>query len=186
MTDEKKRAPRHVKPDAQKKRKKPDGNLTILLRFLLKLAIIAAASWALLTFVLGVFVCHSNDMFPAVRDGDLVITWRLQKAEKDSIAAYRYQGKRYFGRIVATAGDVVDIGGENGYTINGMTPNETIYYETRLPEESQVLYPYTVQEGEIFVLSDLRSNMRDSREFGPIPLKDTDGCLALLMRRRSW
>ena len=45
---------------------------------------------------------------------------------------------------------------------------------------------YPVMQGEVFVLSDLRSNMRDSREFGPIPVKDTDGSLALLLRRRSW
>ena len=182
--NETKNAGRHSKSGAGKK--KPDDTLSALLRFMVKISAIIAVSCGLLTFVIGVFVCHNNDMFPAVRDGDLVITWRLGKAEKGEIAAYKVNGKRYFGRIAATAGDTVDIGGESGYTVNGLTPNETVFYETRLPEDSPMSYPYTVKEGEVFVLSDLRTNMRDSREFGPIPVKDTDGCLALLLRRRGW
>ena len=55
-----------------------DGE-TELLRFLLKLVVIAVMTWAILHFVLGIYVVHSNDMYPALRDGDLCITWKLKK-----------------------------------------------------------------------------------------------------------
>ncbi len=174
-----------VNHSSNKKSKEKDGKKD-LLRFLIKLLVLTAAAWALLTFVMGVFVCHGNDMYPAVRDGDLLITWRLKAYERDGIVSYRHEGNRYLGRVVGLPGDTVHIDADGNYTINGGVPYETVYYETRAPEDSPVDYPYIVQEGELFVLSDLRENMRDSREFGAVSQKDTDGSLALLLRRRSW
>ena len=184
--DEKGSAARHLRPESGEKTKRPEDGLPMLLRFVLKLAIIGLIVWLLLTFVLGVSVCHTNDMFPAVRDGDLLITLRLQQPEKGGIVAYRHDGRRAYGRVVATAGDVVDIGEEGGYTVNGAVPYETVFYETYRAEGGAVEYPYTVGEGEVFVLCDLRENLRDSRTFGAVSLKDTEGSLVLLLRRRGW
>lgn len=167
----------------------PGGNKTLraLLRLLIKLAVAAGLCWALLSFVLGVYVVHSNDMYPAVRDGDLCITFRLKAPAKGDVVAYTDgDGVRHFGRVAAAAGDVIDLDADGHYTVNGGVPYETIYYATRPDPASGLRYPYTVPEGEVFLLNDLRDNPTDSRRFGAIPLTETDGSLALLLRRRGW
>ena len=113
---------------APKRRRRQDGEAQ-LLRFLLKLVAVAVISWVLLTYVLGIFVVHSNDMFPALRDGDLCITWKLRKPVYGDIVSYNYDGTRRFGRVVGMPGDVIDIDDESGaYTLNGLVPG-------RVPDE---------------------------------------------------
>ena len=160
--------------------------LRALRNLLIKLAVLALAGYLLLNYVVGIYVVHSNDMYPAVRDGDLLITYRLADYLNGNIVSYTYGGKRYFGRIVGVPGDVVEIDDEGRYTVNGSMPFETVYYETRAAELSEVSYPFTVGEGEYFVLNDLRENLSDSRSFGGIPEEDMDGSAALMMRRRGW
>ena len=96
---------------APKRRRRQDGE-TQLLRFLLKLTAAAVVGWTLLTYVLGIYVVHSNDMFPALRDGDLCITWKLRKPVYGEIVSYNYDGVRRFGRVVGMPGDVIDFAGE--------------------------------------------------------------------------
>ena len=155
-------------------------------RFLLKLAIVAVAAWALLTYVLGVFVLHTNDMYPTLRDGDLCITYRLSKPARGDIVAYTAGGVRRFGRIVGLPGDVVDINSEGYFTVNESVPYETIYYLTIPDPDSALAYPYAVPENTVFVLNDYRDSFQDSRRFGAVPLSDVDGSAALLLRHRSW
>ena len=163
-----------------------DGE-TELLRFLLKLVVIAVMTWAILHFVLGIYVVHSNDMYPALRDGDLCITWKLKKPVYGDIVAYNCDGTRRFGRVVGMPGDIIDIDDESGtYTLNGGVPDETIYYETRKDAEIPQFYPSTVGDQGVFLMNDYRENTADSRRFGTIPLDFTDGGVAIMLRRRSW
>lgn len=178
---------KHLSPEESgEKKKNPHRALRAFLALLLKLMVIGALGWALLNYVIWVEVCHTNDMYPALRDGDLVITYRLQPFLYGNVVSYEHKGQRYLARIVGLPGDEVDIDTEGHYSINGNMPYETVYYETRSPEDSPVTYPYTVREGEIFVLNDMRDVMKDSREFGAIREEDVDGSVALLLRRRGW
>ena len=171
---------------APKRRRRQDGE-TQLLRFLLKLTAAAVVGWTLLTYVLGIYVVHSNDMFPALRDGDLCITWKLRKPVYGDIVSYNYDGTRRFGRVVGMPGDVIDIDDESGaYTLNGLVPNETVFYETRKDPEIPQFYPSTVGDRGVFLMNDYRDNTADSRRFGTIPLSFTDGSVAILFRRRNW
>lgn len=153
---------------------------------MLKLLIVAALAWALVSYLLGVFVIHSNDMYPAIRDGDLLITYRPAMINRGDIIAYSQEGIRRVGRVVGVEGDLINMDPEGGFTVNGTSPYETIYYVTRSDPDSALRYPYTVPAGTVFVLNDLRDNMGDSRSFGAVPLADSDGAATLLLRRRSW
>ena len=51
----------------------------LALSLLLRLAAVAAALALLLGVVLLVTQAHGQDMFPAVKDGDLLIAYRLQR-----------------------------------------------------------------------------------------------------------
>lgn len=173
-----------AKPKKKKKTKK-QRLIASLVRFLVKLAVITLTAYLLLTFVIGVFVNHSNDMYPSVRDGDLVITLRVKNSVYGDVVAYTVNGERHFGRVVAMAGDEVYIDDSGRFTVNGYSQIETVYYETK-PADGGVTFPYTVQEGELFVLNDLRDNVTDSRAFGAIPEKNVEGSIVLSLRRRGF
>ena len=61
-----------------------------------------------------------------------------------------------------------------------------IYDETVYPTPSgDIAYPYTVDNGYVFVLNDYRSDMSDSRTFGAVSEADLQGKAIFVMRRRG-
>ena len=66
-------------------------------------------------------------MFPAVRDGDLLISFKLDPIVKEDLVLYKFtdnQGKTEtkVGRMVATEGDKIDITDNGEILINGCVP----------------------------------------------------------------
>ena len=47
--------------------------------------------------------------------------------------------------------------------------------ETKAKEESNIEYPYIVETGKVFVMSDYRLNKDDSRMFGAVPIEKIKG-----------
>ena len=97
----------------------------------------------------------------------------------------RAEGKRYFGRVVAAGNDVVNIGETGSLIVNGTTQGGEIMFPTELREEDDLEYPFRVPEGCVYVLGDYRTNTKDSRDFGPIPLERVEGKLITILRRRG-
>ena len=169
--------------EAPKKRRKKRTAGYYAMSFFLKVGITAAVLWILLTFVAGVFICHTNSAYPSIKDGDFCLTYRLAKQEQGSMVVYRHNGEIRFGRVIASGGDSVSIFTDyitvNGYCIS----DETVYPIS--PEGSAVSYPYTVPENCVFVLNDYRSDLSDSRTFGGIPLEELQGAVVFTMRMRG-
>ena len=88
-------------------------------------------------------------------------------------------------RVVAGPGDTVEIGEGDRLIINGNSMNETnIFYST--PQYgSFVEYPYTVGEGQYFVLADSRSGGADSRFFGAVSGDEILGTVISILRRNN-
>lgn len=156
-----------------------------ILYFLIKLTLIVLAVTLIFTFMFGIIRYNSNNMSPAMLEGDLIIFYRLDKEYKASDpVVVRYNGEYQVQRVIAVAGDTVDITDE-GLMINGAYQNETrIYTETWRYTEG-IDFPLTVPEGEIFVLSDNRTNAVDSRLYGTVRIKDTCGSVISVLRRRN-
>ena len=152
---------------------------------LLKVLLIAVSAWVLCTYVFGIFVCHSNDNFPSLKDGDLCITYKMSDYYVNDLVAYEHDGKIYFGRIVGTNGDTVD-GNEYGFTVNNVIPYESVFYNTVFSKDDKLSYPYSVKEGEVFILADMRTDGKDTRTFGTITLKELRGKVVLQLRRRGF
>lgn len=165
------------------KKKKKRSAASYALSLFVKIGLTAAVVWVLLTYVGGVYMCHDNKAYPMIKDGDLVITYRLDELRQGDVIAYRHDETVRFGRIVALQGDTVDISGEyvsvNGYGIY----EDTVYPTTA--EGSSVAYPYTVPPDHVFVLNDYRSDISDSRTYGAIPMEDSFGKAVFVMRRRG-
>lgn len=166
----------------------PPPQLPLLLEVLLlfaKIAAICLAFLLLFTFLFGLYRNAGADMTPAVKDGDLVIFYRLDKRYIAGDAlVLEFKGKKQVRRVAATAGDTVDITGE-GLIINGALQQEPdIYFSTQRYEGGAEL-PATLGEGQVFVLGDHRTNATDSRIYGVVEVRDTLGKVMAIFRRRG-
>ena len=170
----------------KKKKKKKKTTKQILIGFLIKLAATALAVWLLLTFVLGVTIYYGNNMHPALRDGDLIISLRLQRPYLNAAVLYEHDGKTCLGRVVGMPGNVIDISDVGALTVNGIAPAEEVFYPTYRCETSNITYPYTVGEDKVFILNDFRSDTNDSRAFGAVDISDVKGPVLIMLRRRGF
>ena len=151
----------------------------------LKIAAIVVVAVLLFTFVFGVHRVTDISMNPAMQDGDVAIFYRLDKeyVATDSIVVV-YEGEKQVRRVVAVAGDVVDIT-EHGLLINGSLIQESNIYEETLRYEEGIAFSITVGSNQVFVLGDGRGNSIDSRLYGTVEIKDTLGKVMTLIRRRN-
>ena len=158
-----------------------------LFHFLIKTAVIVIAAVLILKFVFLPYRMSGNTMSPFVRDGDFCIFYRLENIYLNDVVIYEdSDGKDHVGRVVASAGQVVDFPENGGYEVNGYQPTEEIPYETYRAEAGEVSYPLELGEGEYFILNDFRQLTTDSREYGAISGDQIKGKLLFLMRRRGF
>ena len=165
---------------------KPISTKRLAINLMIKIAAIALAVWLVLAFAIGITINYGNNMHPAVNDGDLVITLKLQRPYLNAAVLYRHDGKTRTGRVVGLPGNVIDISEKGELLVNGAIASEDVYYPTKKAENSKVTYPYTVEEGKAFILNDYREDTDDSRAFGAIDLSEIDGPLILSLRRRGF
>ena len=153
----------------------------VLKRLSIKIVGYGIMIFVCLQFVIGIYQIHDNDMYPSLRDGDLVITYKLGGYYTGDVVVYKAEDKLHYGRIAAVASDTVMITEDNYYAINGNMPFERIYYPTK--PGTVLSYPYTVKDNEVFILGDMRQQANDSRKFGGISTKHLRGKVVLLLFR---
>jgi signal peptidase I len=159
---------------------------TELLSLLLKIALIVVSTLMLFTFVFGISRYQEAAMFPAIKDGDLVIYYRYTSDRylPRDVVALKLNGEIQFRRVVATAGDTVDIN-EYGLVINGAPQQESAITGTTVRYEEGVEFPLVVPEGQVFVLGDNRPESIDSRIYGCVEIKDILGKVMMIIRKRG-
>ncbi len=156
--------------------------------FVMKLIVIAALGYAMLAYVFGFSVMQGENMYPRVRDGDLMIYYRLQDSYTiTDVVTFTRDGVRYTGRVVAKGGDKVALDETGQLLVNDNVQSEEIFYPTTAPENSGVTYPLFVPEDSLFLLCDMRINadVVDSRVYGCVRLAELDGKIITILRRRG-
>jgi signal peptidase I len=154
--------------------------------FFIKLVVLVLSIWLIFTFVFGIFQVYGEYMYPSVRDGDLVLYYRLSNEYCiDDVVAFQQDGQEYVARIAAMGGDVVEITSDGVLMVNGNAQTtQDDYYET-VTSETGISYPYTVADDSYFLLYDYRLSCGDSRDFGAVARKDLDGKVVTILRRRG-
>lgn len=123
-------------------------------------------------------------MFPAMKDGDLIIAYRLQQDyAKNDVVVYEVNGEQKVGRIVARGTDVVTLDDSGTLLVNGTVQTGDILYPTYAKEG--IKYPHKVAEGHVFVLGDYRTNAEDSRDYGTVSESSVKGKIITILRRRG-
>ena len=157
-----------------------------ILNLLYKILFIFLLIFVLFTFIFGVTRNESLAMEPNIKNGDLVVFYRLDKKYvATNVATIKYKDDIYILRVVATGGDTVDID-ESGFIINGSHQTEPNINKPTMAVKGGIDYPITLKNDEIFLLGDNREDSIDSRMFGPVKTKETLGELMTVIRRRNF
>ena len=151
---------------------------------------LAAIAYLVLTYGFLITQCHGQNMFPAMKDGDLCIIFRTEAQtlfrdplKQNDVIAYQMNGKRGFGRVMAVAGDVVMLDDSGNVAVNGVNQRQDLPFPTLAKDDTE--YPLQVPAGHVYVLGDYRTNTTDSRDFGPVPLESVEGKVITILRRRG-
>jgi len=151
-----------------------------------KVGIIVAVVVALFMFIFGLVQYDSPAMSPAVNSGDLIMYSRFDKRYvAQDLVVLSFRGETQVRRVIATAGNTVDITAE-GLLIDGARQQEANIFAETLRYESEITFPLVVPEGHVFVLGDNREGASDSRVYGPVKADDTLGKVTAMFRRRGF
>lgn len=150
----------------------------------LRIAVFIVAVWILFTQVFLFTQASGSAMFPAVKDGDLLIGFRLQQEYvKNDVVIFTQDGRTRVGRIAARETDVITLDDSGTVRVNGTGQAGEIIYPTYAKDG--ITYPYTVPDGHVFILGDYRTQSEDSRDFGPVPMEDLQAKVITILRRRG-
>lgn len=186
-------------------RRKRGGCLRFLIELVIIVVLAVVIAMLLTTYVIKPYVIPSGSMEDTIEIGDCVLSEKVTSHASDpqagdiiTFTAYedpltddiyatledadedvqsRLEEKVLIKRVIATGGQTVDL--QDGVVyVDGVALDEDEYtdgepsYEL---ENSTVTFPYTVPDGELWVMGDNRTNSKDSRFFGSIPIENVTG-----------
>ena len=175
--------------DLRKKRKqlkRAERNMRDIHIFGFRALIFIFLIWVLFFFIIGFATMPSGDMYPRIDGGDLLLFYRLDKdVRAQDVIVFTKDDVRYVGRVVAKAGDTVEITDGENLVVNGNTMIESNIFSSTPRYEGFVDYPLKLGPDECFVLADHRQGGVDSRFFGPVSKSEIAGTVISVLRRNN-
>jgi len=136
-----------------------------------------------LVFSRAILICQNQGlgMFPTAEEGDLVLAWRNRAVwSREDLIVFRMDGELHLGRIAAVERDWVMMDDSGSLLVNGSVCNSQALYPTYARRDGE--YPQQVPEGTVYVLGDHRTQSRDSRDFGAVPMEWIKGKVFAIVR----
>ncbi|MGI6032519.1 MAG: signal peptidase I [Coriobacteriales bacterium] len=160
--------------------------LGAFLEFVVIVAMAAVIAWVVVTFVVQPYEIPSESMTDTIEVGDRVlsekVSYHFEDPKQGDIITFHDvedYDRILIKRVIAVGGQTVDLKNGDVY-VDGEKLDES-YTEGKpsYPLESEtgedIQYPYTVPEGEVWVMGDNRTNSMDSRAFGSVPVSNITG-----------
>ena len=134
------------------------------------LVTIAAIAVLVAVLLLPVMQIYGTSMTPTMEEGDIVVSVKGANLNTGDIVAFYYNNRILVKRVIAAAGEWVDMDEDGTVYVNGVRLTEP-YVSDLSMGECDIELPYQVPEARIFVMGDHRSVSVDSRS-------TTIGCVA--------
>ena len=126
------------------------------------LVIVAAVAVLVSMLVLPVLQVVGESMTPLLEQGEIVVAPKGTAFQKGDVIAFYYHNKILIKRVIANAGEWVNIDPDGNVFINDV-PLEEPYLVEKAFGDCNITLPYQVPDGKIFVMGDHRATSADSR-----------------------
>ena len=157
-----------------------------ILEIVQALALAVVISVVLNLFVVQVTEVRQRSMEPTLEQNDRVLVskldYRFGPPLRGDIIVFNPPipdaSIPYVKRVIAVAGESVDLRNGNVF-VNGQQIDIPEAHGATQAQAPQIVYPFVVPEGQIFVMGDNRTFSSDSRTFGPVPVGNIIGKVIL-------
>lgn len=126
------------------------------------LVIVAAVAVLIATLVLPVLQISGSSMEPTLNNGEIVVLVKVPEMKRGDLCAFSYSNKILIKRVIGLPGDEIVMDADGNVAVNGEVLSEPYITDKGLGE-CDIEFPYTVPEGEYFLLGDHRTTSIDSR-----------------------
>ena len=133
-----------------------------LMETIFTLVTVAAVAVLIAVLLLPVLQIYGTSMSPSLEEGNIVVSLKGGTFETGDVVAFYYNNKILVKRVIANAGDWVDIDEKGNVFVNNVQLDEPYVSELAFGD-CNIELPYQVPESRIFVMGDHRSVSIDSR-----------------------
>lgn len=141
----------------------------ILFHMFYAFLVTAAIAVLVSNYIISIVDVYGSAMAPALYAGDTVVCLKNTTYDTGDVVAFYYNNDLQIKRVIAKAGDWVNLDEEGRVYLNGAELDEPYLFEQALGT-CDIDLPYQVPDGCVFVLGDNRGISIDSRctEIGAI------------------